>query len=143
MSASALDLCVALGRAQAALRLKLDDELGTLHGIGWDVFGLLETLETEGGSMPMRALPRRVGLPASGVVRMLLPLEKVGLLARESGTAGERQVVLRASGRRVLREARETAGAVCSAALATDAWPLDGADAFLRELAANPALDLR
>ena len=143
MSTSALDLCMTLGRAQAALRLKLDDELGTLHGVAWDVFGLLEMIDASGGSIAMRELPRRVGLSPSGVVRMLLPLEKVGLLAREPGPAGEWQVVLRPSGRRVLREARETAGAICSAAIAADDWPLEGANAFLRELAANPALDLR
>ena len=41
---SPLDLCIGLHQAQASLRLKLDDELGTLHGIGWDDFVLLAQL---------------------------------------------------------------------------------------------------
>lgn len=139
---SPLDLCLSLHRAQASLRLKLDDELGTLHGMGWDAFGLLAALDDAGGAMPLADLRSRVGVPASGVVRMLLPLEKVGLVARESLPGGQRAVRLRRAGRRLLGEARETASAVCSAAL-PDGWPLAGAGEFLLGLARSPALELR
>jgi hypothetical protein len=36
-----LALCLALQRAHASLRLKLDDELGVYHGIGFSDFVLL------------------------------------------------------------------------------------------------------
>jgi DNA-binding MarR family transcriptional regulator len=138
---AALDLCRAIHAAQCSLQLKLDEELGTLHGIGWNQFNLLAALDDAGGSLPLLDLPRPLGLPRSGVVRMLLPLEKVGLVAREA-VAHERRVRLCSGGRRVLHEARETAAGICGAALA-DPWPLEGAQSFLRGLAASPALDLR
>lgn len=138
---SPLDLCISLHRAQAGLRLKLDDELGTLHGVGWDAFNLFAALEEAGGALPLAELRRHLGVPASGVVRMLLPLEKVGLVGREA-IDGRRAVRLRPGGRRVLAEARETASAICQAAL-PDPWPLGGAGEFLQGLARSRALDLR
>lgn len=39
-----LDLCLAIQRAHASLRLKLDDELGIYHGISFSDFVLLDIL---------------------------------------------------------------------------------------------------
>jgi MarR family transcriptional regulator, organic hydroperoxide resistance regulator len=137
-----LDACLALHGAHASLQLKLDDELGTLHGLGWSDFALLSALAAAPGErLPLRALMRPVGLPLSGVVRRLAPLEKLGLLSREGGGTASRTIVLQAGGRRLLRESTETAAHVCALALAAlpaGAVSRDGLDA----LADTPALRL-
>lgn len=102
--------------AQAALRSRLDEELGTHHGLAWSDFVLLSVLEGADGALATGELARRLGLTGSALVLQLLPLEKLGLLARERTEGGTRRVLLRASGARALREARETAEAVCASA---------------------------
>jgi MarR family transcriptional regulator, organic hydroperoxide resistance regulator len=115
MTAAALDAVLERQFALAALRLRLDEELGTLHGLAWDDFVLLTGLDEAGGALPTRTLAARVGLSASALVLRLLPLEKTGLITRAVSQAGVREVLLRAPGRRLLAEARETAQAVCAA----------------------------
>jgi len=68
-----------------------------------------------GGALPTRTLAARLGLSASALVLRLLPLEKTGLITRAVTPAGMREVALRAPGRRLLGEARETALEVCAA----------------------------
>lgn len=114
MSDSALQGALALHRAHAALRLRLDEELGTLHGLAWDDFVLLDAIEAAGGASSTRALAGRLGLTPSALVLRLLPLEKTGLVERVSAGEGGRRVLLRGSARGLLREARETAQVVCA-----------------------------
>ena len=99
---------------RAALRLRLDEELGTRHGLAWDEFVLLEAVEEAGGALATRSLAGRLGLRPSALVLRLLPLEKTGWLERATSGEGARSVRLRAPGRRLLVEARETAEAVCA-----------------------------
>jgi DNA-binding MarR family transcriptional regulator len=99
---------------RAALRLRLDEELGTRHGLAWDEFVLLEAVEEAGGALATRSLAGRLGLRPSALVLRLLPLEKTGWLERATSCEGARSVRLRAPGRRLLAEARETAGVVCA-----------------------------
>jgi DNA-binding MarR family transcriptional regulator len=96
--------------ALAALRLRLDEELGTLHGLAWDDFVLLAAVEAAERPPTTRSLARRLGLTPSALVLRLLPLEKTGLVERTPA----REVVLRGPGRRLLEEARETAQAICA-----------------------------
>ena len=50
---------------RAALRLRLDEELGTRHGLAWDEFVLLEAVEEAGGALATRSLAgRRIGEPS-------------------------------------------------------------------------------
>ena len=44
-----LEFCLALHRANASLQLKLDDELGTFHGINFNDFALLSLLAQADG----------------------------------------------------------------------------------------------
>jgi DNA-binding MarR family transcriptional regulator len=99
---------------RAALRLRLDEELGSQHGLAWDDFVLLQAVEEAGGALATRALAGRLGLRPSALVLRLLPLEKTGWLARATAVEGTRSVLLRPPGRRLLAEARETAEAVCA-----------------------------
>jgi MarR family transcriptional regulator, organic hydroperoxide resistance regulator len=112
---SALQDFLALHLAQAAVRARLDEELGTQHGLAWADFALLAVLEG-GGAFATGELARRMGLTGSALVLQLLPLEKVGLVERQRDAAGTRRVLLRPHGARLLREARETAETVCASA---------------------------
>lgn len=105
--------------AHAAVTRGLDEELGTHHGLAWSDFVLLDLVDGAGGTMSTQELASRLGVLRSRFVIQLLPLEKTGLLARAVAEDGTRRVVLRSSGRRLLREARETAEAVCREAART------------------------
>jgi DNA-binding MarR family transcriptional regulator len=116
MHDKALQACLARHLEQAALAFRLDDELGTHHGISWSDFVLLATL-ADGDGVTAPELARLLGLSPSRLVLQLLPLEKTGLVARAPGPDGKRRVSLQPCGRRLLGEARETAAAACADAM--------------------------
>jgi MarR family transcriptional regulator, organic hydroperoxide resistance regulator len=103
-------------RTHAAVSFELDEALGTHHGISWADFVLLQSLDDARAAAPYLGLSKRLGLLRSQLLRRVLPLEKTGLVAHTTSAAGHRAVVLSEAGRRVLREARETAAAVCASA---------------------------
>jgi DNA-binding MarR family transcriptional regulator len=119
MSHPTLDLCLEVHRVYSGLRLKLDDELGTYHGIAFSDLALLHLLaHAEAGRMKIAELGRPLGLSRSAVLRQLLVLEKIGLVER-NGADGDRHAVLRPAGRALTNVASETADRVCSEALAS------------------------
>lgn len=119
VSEEALQACVDRHLQHAALVFVLDDALGTHHGLSWADFVLLTVLDAAGGAVPATALARRLHMPASLLLLRLLPLEKIGLVARTTDGDGIRRVTLRLPGRRLLREARDTAAQLaCSRASA-------------------------
>lgn len=127
MTTRAIDLCLKLNQAQAVLSLRLDEELGTLHGISLGDFIVLHSLaRAEGGRLPVSSLVRPLGVQRSAVVRQLIPLEKTGHITRDREPAadGKRYVTIRSSARRVLHEALSTAEMVCTEAL----WDLAPGD---------------
>lgn len=99
---------------QAALCFRLDDELGTHHGLSWSDFVLLAVLDRADGALSSQELARQLGLTRSRLVLQLLPLEKTGLVVRAPAADGRRCITLRPGGRRLLREARDTAAALCA-----------------------------
>jgi DNA-binding MarR family transcriptional regulator len=112
-----LDCCLALHRAHASLRLKLDDELGTYHGISFSDFALLNSLaQADGARVSIPDLMRPTGQSQSAVLRQLIVLEKIGLVLRDSAN-GLRQAALRPAGRALVNEAGETANGICTDAL--------------------------
>lgn len=81
---SSADFCLRLARAHAVLVRRFDNALGSHHGISFGDFQLLNHLaRAPGGRLRRVDLAERVGLTASGVTRTLLPLEKIGLVARQ------------------------------------------------------------
>jgi DNA-binding MarR family transcriptional regulator len=83
--ARSTDLCLRLARANAVLIRRFDSGLGNHHGISYGDFQLLNHLgRAPGGRLRRVDLAERLGLTASGVTRSLLPLEKIGLVTRES-----------------------------------------------------------
>jgi len=140
MKTDALDDCLRISLAHASLTLKLDDVLGTFHGLGLGDFILLRLLsQAEGGRLPLAGLMRPLGVRMSAVLRQLAPLEKTGYLQREPG----RLVALRPAGRALVAEAAVTAEDICTQALAgRDAAAREGLRATLSQLCRSTALEL-
>jgi DNA-binding MarR family transcriptional regulator len=83
-ASASLEFCLRLTRAHATLIRRLDNALSSLHGLSFGDFMILFYL----ARAPSRRLRRidlaeRLGLTASGVTRSLLPMEKLGLIARQ------------------------------------------------------------
>lgn len=112
MNFAALDEYLRRERARAAVSLALDEALGVHHGISSSDFVLLQSID-EGATVADSDLARQLGLLRSQLLMRVRPLEKVGLVLRTTDERGRRTLLLSAGGRRVLREARETAAEVC------------------------------
>ena len=65
MSEEALQACVDRHLDHAAFVFKLDDELGTHHGLSWADFVLLTVLDAAGGAAPATELARTLRTAAS------------------------------------------------------------------------------
>ncbi|WP_323144746.1 MarR family winged helix-turn-helix transcriptional regulator [Massilia phyllosphaerae] len=79
------EFCLRLSRAWATLSRRLDSALGSHHGISFSDYQLLLQLHrAPGGRLRRVDLAEKLGLTASGVTRSLLPLEKIGLVTRQS-----------------------------------------------------------
>ena len=79
MSAAAFDFCLAIAAVHSRLQRKLDDELGTFHGLGLADFRLLTALaDAPGQRLATGQLGSVLGLQPSGAMRHVLPLEKSG-----------------------------------------------------------------
>jgi DNA-binding MarR family transcriptional regulator len=110
-----------LMRARTLVLRDVDHALGAYHGIGLSDLALL--LEVRGA--PERTLRRselasRLAVTTSGVARQLAPLERIGLVARESnpGDARLALVSLTDAGERVAGEALASAGELAEQVLA-------------------------
>ena len=107
-----LDLCLRLARAHAALIRRFDGALGGAHGLSFSDFILMLHLRrAPAGKLRRVDLAERLGHSASGVTRMLLPLEKIGLVARQADGRDARvsYAMLTKSGKVRIDEALETA----------------------------------
>lgn len=113
MSASTLQACIERHLEHAEVVFRLDNELGTNHGLSWTDFMLLTVLESAGGAARAVELARSLRIPASHLMLGLLPLEKIGMLERRTDIDGTRRIRLRPQGQRLLREARITAASAC------------------------------
>lgn len=105
-----LNFFLKLARAQAVLLQTFDSRL--TGGIGFNDFVILYYLSQAPGERMRRIdLAEKVALSASGVTRMLLPMEKIGLVKREASDLDARvsYVKLAPGGKRILEEAIETA----------------------------------
>ncbi|WP_374362913.1 MarR family winged helix-turn-helix transcriptional regulator [Pseudoduganella danionis] len=109
---AALALALGLARAQATMVRRLDQVLGSYHGISFGDFMLLNSLaRAPGGRMRRVDLAERQGLTASGITRTLLPLEKIGLIERQQDPRDARvaYAAITASGRELLLNATPAA----------------------------------
>ena len=108
---SGLKFIIDLSKAQTLLSRRFDAKLSP-HGLGFNDFIILYHLSQAPGEKLRRVdLADTIGLTASGVTRMLEPMEKSGFVLREKNERDARVsfVVLAPGGKRILKEATKTA----------------------------------
>ena len=94
----------------ALISKKLDRSL-SVHGISFTEFSIIYHLNAaEGQGLSRVSLAEKVALTASGVTRILLPMEKSNLIEKRSNSRDARQslVVLSDTGSEVLKNALKT-----------------------------------
>jgi len=114
-------------QAADEFRANLSCELGAVHGLSVNEFFLLMHLDRAPSRKLARVdLAKRMHVSASTVTRMVAPMEKTGMLAREASRRDSRVafVVLRAAGSKRLREAQKTFASQARA-LFEDRWTDD------------------
>jgi DNA-binding MarR family transcriptional regulator len=105
---SHLEFVLQLVRTQTVVMRRLDQALGSYHGLSFNDFLLLHHLsQGPGGRLRRVDLAERHGLSASGITRTLLPLEKLGLVERQQEPRDARVVyaALTEAGRELLGHA--------------------------------------
>lgn len=111
----ALQFILDLAKAKTIVARRFDARLG--GGIGLNEFMILLAL-SEAGSEKMRRidLAETIGLTASGVTRLLAPMEKIGLIQREANAEDARvsYVALAKGGKQILSERLEKAELLAS-----------------------------
>ena len=97
MSVQDLKFFIQLNKLGTIVSRKFD---GSLGGLGWSEFILLYHLsQAEGKKLRRIDLAEKAGLTASGVTRILLPMEKVGYISKEINAEDARvSLVMIASG---------------------------------------------
>jgi DNA-binding MarR family transcriptional regulator len=119
-----LDLSLRLISAEAHVTRRFTAEMGAIHGLGMSDFViLLHLASAPGGRLRRVDLAERLALSQSGVTRALLPMERVGVVRRESDGRDGRVVyaAITAVGRRRVEQAEATATRI-SDELFTEAW---------------------
>jgi len=141
-----LDIVLDLTRARTLVLRDLDHPLGSHHGLGLnDLAVLLELKAAPGQKLRRVELARRLAVTTSGIARQLAPLEKIGLVTRESNPSDARLalVVLTPRGAEVAVEAGIT-GEEASALALGRLWSLEEKRALgelLRRAAADATID--
>src|SRR5689334_12344795 len=108
---SVLDEFLSIRRAVAIWENRADAELGASHGLGMSDFAAMHHLAgAPGGRLRRVDLARRLALTPSGVTRLLGPLERRGIVAREAGGHDARATyaVLTRSGKALVTDATAT-----------------------------------
>lgn len=110
MISDELLLLVNLNKLQSVIARKFDSL--SAHGLGLNDFVILYILSSSSESKMRRIdLAEKIGLTASGVTRLLNPLEKIGLVAREANERDARvsYVVITPNGQKIFEEAKLSA----------------------------------
>jgi DNA-binding MarR family transcriptional regulator len=109
-----------LALARTLVLRHVDTPLGHHHGVSLSDLALLLELRSAPGEKLRRVeLAQRLGITPSGVARQVAPLERIGLVGRESNPRDARiaLVTLTDSGRRIADEAAVTANEAAESAL--------------------------
>ncbi|WP_228464014.1 MarR family winged helix-turn-helix transcriptional regulator [Chryseobacterium bernardetii] len=99
-----------VNKLQSVIARKFDSL--SAHGLGFNDFVILYILSQSSESKMRRIdLAEKIGVTASGITRLLNPLEKTGLVARETNERDARvsYVVITANGKKIFEEAKITA----------------------------------
>lgn len=106
---TSIEFLLALAKFEAIISRKLDARLG---GIGFTEFQILYHLSlAENEKMRRVDLAENIGLTASGITRLLLPMEKIGLIKKQADETDARvsYVILAKGGKQKLVEGMERA----------------------------------
>lgn len=98
-----------LAKAKTVVARRFDNRL-SFHGLGFSDFMILYHLqEAPEGKLRRGDLAEKVGLTPSGITRMLLPMEKIGLVKREANKDDARVsfVSIASGGKQLLKDAME------------------------------------
>jgi DNA-binding MarR family transcriptional regulator len=117
---TSLDTLFDLSLARTQLAREVDHPLSA-HGISLADLAILRELRLEPSRKLRRSeLAQRLGITPSGIARQVAPLERIGLVARESHDRDARLalVVLTDTGTRIVDDALVTAEAAADRALA-------------------------
>jgi DNA-binding MarR family transcriptional regulator len=117
---TSLDTLFDLSLARTQLAREIDHPLSA-HGISLADLAILRELRGEpAGKLRRSELAQRLGVTPSGIARQVAPLERIGLVARESHDRDARLalVVLTDTGKQIVDEALQTAEAAADRALA-------------------------
>lgn len=109
-----LKLFMNLSMIQTIIARKFDNRLSS-HGISLNDFMILYHLgEASDEKLRRVDLAEKIGLTASGVTRILAPMEKIGLIRREVNSRDARvsYVKLAPGGKRILAEGLVTSEAI-------------------------------
>ena len=120
MTTTSLDILFDLSLARTQLARDIDHPL-SIHGISLSDLAILRELRSEPAQKLRRSeLAQRLGITPSGVARQVAPLERMGLVARESHDRDARLalVVLTATGAQIVDDALQTAEAAAERAFA-------------------------
>ena len=108
-----IEFCFNIAKFQTELSRRLDAKL---NGLGFSEFIILYHLsQSEGQKMRRIDLAEKIGLTASGITRLLLPMEKIGLIKKEANEHDARVsfVVLASGGKTKLEEGLERMEIFC------------------------------
>jgi len=82
----------------ALINKQLNNSLGYVHGIGFSEYMVLNSLfDSPNKTMTRIDLAQSIGRTASGVTKMLLPMEKIGLIQKEVGARDARVSLVKIS----------------------------------------------
>lgn len=115
-----VNIIMNIQKVQSVLNKKFDAL--SLHGISFNDFMILHILDQETGKRLKRIdLADKMGITASGVTRMILPLEKIGLVTKEMNERDARisYVKLTNTGEGVYLDALKTSTQVAKKILAS------------------------
>ena len=110
MISTELLFLININKLQSVISRKFDSL--SVHGLGFNDFVILYILSSSSESKMRRIdLAEKIGITASGVTRLLNPLEKTGLVARESNERDARvsYVVITPNGKKIFEEAKRSA----------------------------------
>lgn len=132
-----LQFFLELAKAKTVMSRRFDNRL-SFNGLGLNEFIILWHISQSPGEKLRRVdLAEKIGITASGITRMLLPMEKIGLVNREASEQDARvsYVSLAPGGKRLLRESLETAEVLATDLLqATKAKKIEELTKILTEL---------
>lgn len=111
-----LEFALLVSRTNAELTRRFDRRLGAFHGLSFIDFTVLNELARDpSGRLRRVDLAEKLGLTQSAVTRILLPLEKIGLVSRNPDPNDARvgYAALTKTGRTMLENATTTAEETC------------------------------